>query len=73
MGIEVGIELDPPADVWRYPVETVSNSESGFERIYQGSAVIALWAIELVAGEKSKFKLRIRIGESKGSRRCVAE
>ena len=73
MGIEVGFELDPAAAVWRYPIETVSNSESGFERVYQGSAVAALWPIELVAGEKCRFNLRICIGKLKGERGCVAE
>jgi alpha-amylase len=67
MGLEVGIEPDPAAAVWRYPVETVSNSESGFERVYQGSAVTALWPIELAAGEKGRFSLRIRIVERGGN------
>ena len=38
----VGIELEtlasPDADAWWYPIETISNSEAGFERVYQGSA-----------------------------------
>ncbi len=67
MGIEVGYALDPAAEIWRYPVETVSSSESGFERVYQGSAFTAIWPIELGAGEKSRFKVRVRIGKPKGS------
>ncbi len=73
MGIEVCIELDPAALVWRYPVETVSNSESGFERVYQGSAMAALWPIELAAGKKGRFSLRISIGKPGGAGGCVAE
>jgi hypothetical protein len=27
-------------------VETISQSETGFERIYQGSAILAVWKID---------------------------
>ena len=30
-------EVSPAADVWCAPVETISNSEAGFERVYQGA------------------------------------
>ncbi|HVN67504.1 MAG TPA: alpha-amylase/4-alpha-glucanotransferase domain-containing protein, partial [Candidatus Sulfotelmatobacter sp.] len=36
-GFVVLLEFDRPADLWRFPIETVSQSESGFERTYQGS------------------------------------
>ncbi len=33
------IEVDRPQTLWRFPIETVSLSESGFERVYQSSVV----------------------------------
>lgn len=46
----VHLELSRPALVWRLPVETVSNSASGFERVYQASCVLPLWDVELDPG-----------------------
>jgi hypothetical protein len=36
--------LDPRADIWRFAVETVAQSESGLERTVQGESVTPLWA-----------------------------
>jgi len=47
LGCTVITELDSPATVWRFPLETVSMSESGFERVYQGSVLLLLWKIRL--------------------------
>jgi 4-alpha-glucanotransferase len=40
------------ADAWWAPIETVSNSEDGFERAYQGSALLLSWTITLRRGER---------------------
>jgi alpha-amylase len=39
--------LSPAADLWKLPIETVSNSEGGFERVYQGTSLIARWPLSL--------------------------
>jgi 4-alpha-glucanotransferase len=39
-GVRVRIEADHPVDVWFTPIESVSMSESGFERVHQGSALL---------------------------------
>ena len=44
--------VDEPADAWWAPVETVSNSEGGFERVYQGSGLLLSWPLRLAAGER---------------------
>ncbi len=38
-GLRAEIEIDKPLTLWRFPIETVSLSESGFERVYQSSVV----------------------------------
>ncbi|HER43854.1 MAG TPA: DUF1926 domain-containing protein, partial [Candidatus Eisenbacteria bacterium] len=65
LGIEIGIELEPPALVWRFPIETVSNSESGFERVYQGSAVTAVWPLAVEAGGEARFSVRLSAGRGR--------
>lgn len=39
------ITLDAPQvrEFWIAPVETISESEDGFERVYQGSQILAVW------------------------------
>ncbi|MFL5684920.1 MAG: alpha-amylase/4-alpha-glucanotransferase domain-containing protein [Chloroflexota bacterium] len=40
------------ADAWWAPIETVSNSEDGFERVYQGSGLLLSWPVTLRRGER---------------------
>ena len=70
-GLEMCFELDPAAAVWRAPIETVSNSEAGFERVYQGSGIAVLWPIELVAGKKSELRIRMTVGKPGGAGGCA--
>ncbi len=57
--------LEAPAarGFWIAPIETVSESEDGFERIYQGSQIAAVWPIELAQGAewKAQFTLKASV------------
>ena len=46
------IEISAPgaAETWIEPIETVSESEAGFERVYQGSQILSVWRAEIAAG-----------------------
>jgi hypothetical protein len=50
VGLSVTTTTSSGADAWWAPIETVSNSEDGFERVYQGSALLLSWPIRLDAG-----------------------
>ncbi len=52
IGIALATTIEPPATTWWAPIETISNSEFGFERTYQGSAFVAVWPINLEPGER---------------------
>jgi len=43
LGIDVGLTFDRPTPVWTYPVETVSQSEGGFELVHQSVAIVPHW------------------------------
>jgi hypothetical protein len=49
VGVAVAATVSRPAGAWWAPVETVSNSEGGFERDYQGSGLLLTWPLELAA------------------------
>lgn len=63
LGGEIALSCSAPAEIAWAPVETVSLSESGFERIYQGSAVLVIWPVRLRPGETWEVSLRLRVGE----------
>ncbi|MBU0630578.1 MAG: DUF1926 domain-containing protein [Candidatus Margulisbacteria bacterium] len=62
-GFGVVLALDRPAALWRFPIETVSISEAGFERTFQGSVLFPNWKISLHPGQKWKIKIALRIEE----------
>jgi hypothetical protein len=41
--LRVEFFLDPEAGLWRYPIETLSRSEEGWEQVYQGSSLVLFW------------------------------
>jgi len=48
--LRVKLTAERPFDLWTYPVETVSQSEGGFERTYQGTCLLLRCPIELAPG-----------------------
>ena len=60
VGMEVVLKMDKPCNLWRFPIETVSLSESGFERIFQGSCLLPHWPLELES--KDSFEVTIELG-----------
>ncbi|HSS36130.1 MAG TPA: alpha-amylase/4-alpha-glucanotransferase domain-containing protein, partial [Patescibacteria group bacterium] len=58
IGIEVAMAIEPAATAWWSPIETISNSEFGFERIYQGSALVFVWPLDLPPGERRSVSVR---------------
>ena len=55
------IEAPSAGQFWIAPIETVSESELGFERVYQGSQILALWPVELAAGAPWRGEAILRI------------
>jgi len=43
--IRVTLHAPGSLDFWIAPIETVSESEDGFERVYQGSQILARWRL----------------------------
>ena len=51
LGISTEFSFSRPATIWRLPIETVSQSEDGMERVYQGSTMMPAWDLKLQPGE----------------------
>src|SRR4029079_16871879 len=59
LDLTVGLRWSLPGGLWCFPVETVSQSEGGFEGVYQSSAVIPHWHV--TADEPGRWAVRIRL------------
>jgi alpha-amylase len=61
----IGIALEsiptPAADAWWAAIETVSNSEDGFERVYQGSSLLLSWPLHLEPGAEATVVVEQRV------------
>lgn len=51
------------AFAWRDALETVSQSEGGYERVYQGTVVMPVWDLRLAPGAPAKASMSIQIRE----------
>ena len=54
-----------PYCVVQYPVETVSQSESGIDRTYQATCLLPLWPVELKTSGSKRFKLSLTLSNKK--------
>jgi alpha-amylase len=60
VGLKVVLKTDRNCNLWRFPIETVSLSESGFERIFQGSCLLLYWPVDLEPGKE--FRVNVDLG-----------
>ena len=57
--LTVGLSWSRPGGLWCYPIETVSQSEGGFEAVYQSSAVVPHWHV--TADDTGRWDVLIRL------------
>ncbi|MFZ0214175.1 MAG: alpha-amylase/4-alpha-glucanotransferase domain-containing protein [Candidatus Acidiferrales bacterium] len=48
--VDVLLQAEGAAEFWLAPIETISDSEEGFERVFQGSQALAVWPAEFQLG-----------------------
>jgi len=51
------------AEFWHFPVETVSLSEAGFERVYQSSVIIPWFDLHLAPQQAVQLEVELQISE----------
>ena len=63
--VAVEIEAGNATQIWVSPIETVSESEEGFERVYQGSQILGLWPVELSSSETWTSETVLRVAAAR--------
>ncbi|MEK6691626.1 MAG: alpha-amylase/4-alpha-glucanotransferase domain-containing protein [Nitrospirota bacterium] len=56
LGISITLRTEPDMDLWYFPLETVSQSEGGFERVYQHSVFFPHWKLDIDPEVNSEWK-----------------
>ena len=46
LDLRASLQWSRPGPVWIFPIQTVSQSEGGFESVYQSTAVVPRWPVE---------------------------
>ncbi|MCA9078968.1 MAG: DUF1926 domain-containing protein, partial [Planctomycetaceae bacterium] len=59
LGLDASLDLSRPAGIWTFPIQTVSQSEGGFELVHQSSTVVPHWHV--VADDAGKWSVRIQM------------
>jgi len=55
--LDINFKLDPPCQLWHFPIYTVSLSEAGFEKVYQSSVLFPHWKLSLAPEETWELKI----------------
>jgi len=58
-GVVIALNFNYPVLLWRFPVETVSRSEEGMERVYQQSVIVPQWQLGIPPGESRELTLDV--------------
>jgi 4-alpha-glucanotransferase len=56
---EVSLELSPKGQLWRFPLETVSQSESGIQKTFQGTVLLFHWPFSLKPEETKSLGIQV--------------
>ncbi|MBI2264728.1 MAG: DUF1926 domain-containing protein [Armatimonadetes bacterium] len=59
--LDLRFSLNPKGSVFYYPIETVSQSEGGFERNFQGVCMVHNWSVRLVPHQVWETEIRFSI------------
>ncbi len=57
LGLDAALDVDRPTGFWTFPIQTVSQSEGGFELVHQSCAVVPHW--QFVAPENGRWTVKI--------------
>ncbi len=57
LGVDASLDLSCPAEIWTFPIQTISQSEGGFELVHQSSVVVPHW--QFTADQSGRWGVRI--------------
>ena len=73
LGVDVALDSSEPAGFWTLPIQTVSQSESGFELVHQSCAVVPHWQFQVPDDGCWRVRLSLSFDTSATQARALAE
>ena len=64
-GVAISFVAPEAQAFWVSPIETISESEEGFERVYQGSQILAVWPFEIAPNSSFQASLSLHVSRHK--------
>jgi alpha-amylase len=72
LGLDASLTLSKRGGIWAFPIQTVSQSEGGFELVHQSTAVLPHWQVEADSQGKWEVHIGMRLDVSRAEKRLLA-
>lgn len=69
LGLDASLTLSRRGGIWAFPIQTVSQSEGGYELVYQSTAVLPHWTVEPDAQGRWDVHLTLKLDVSRAAAR----
>ena len=73
LGLDAAVDFSQPASIWTMPIQTISQSEGGFELVHQSCAVVPHWQFAAPADGKWSVKMELTTDTSVAQARLLRE
>ncbi len=73
LGLDVSLDISRPASFWTRPIQTVSQSESGFELVHQSCSVLPHWEFLAPADGRWSVTIGLSVDTSAAQARELSE
>ena len=71
LGLDVSLSLSRPGGIWAFPIQTVSQSEAGFELVHQSTAVLPHWMVEADSKGRWEVVITLKLNTSRAAARAA--
>jgi len=72
LGLDATVSMSRPGGIWAYPIQTVSQSEGGFELVHQSTVVMPHWQVSAGADGKWEVTLTLKADVARAEKRMFA-
>ncbi|MBM4072880.1 MAG: DUF1926 domain-containing protein [Planctomycetes bacterium] len=72
LGLDASLALSQPGGIWAFPIQTVSQSEGGFELVHQSTTVMPHWLVEPSEHGRWEVRMVMKLDVSRAESRLLA-
>ena len=72
LGLDASLSLSRRGGIWAFPIQTVSQSEGGFELVHQSTAVLPHWLLEPDANGRWEVTIGLKLNTARAEARLLA-